>query len=305
MSITLDTKSTKRMVGLESNMTKYDDLMNASGNAWLLNDRRVSAARNILIVVLLLCSTGCRSAPRSIQFDDKKSIHVLVIPGILGRNPFEGGMAKQIERDLPCASVQYWDWTAEERPLWQRLWFLNGVDNLTTYARNQRRAAILAKALTEWRATHKTDTVYLVAGSAGTGIALFACEMLPKEIFFQRAVFISSAVSPQCDLEPVLSRTEDGLFSYYSEKDWYVLGIGTREHGCVDRICGDAAGHIGFVHLNDPRVREMAWTVDHRKYGNRGGHAGGFKPCFVHHFVVPLLDENSANDPPEWKSLQQ
>lgn len=252
----------------------------------------------VFAAVALPMLSGCLARPHKIE--SEKPNYILFIPGILGQNIFELSAARAVADGSPDASTQFWDWTLVDRPVWQRIFSPLGIDNLTEYSRNRRRATQLAAALTEWRSVHKDDKLYVVAISGGVGLLAFACEELPSDFKFDRIVLISGALSRDYDFDNILAHSADGLFNYYSEDDRFVLGRGTRTYGNMDRRCADAIGKIGIHDPANPKIRQLEWTPAMQKLGNDGGHAGGLAAKFLKTYVSPLFDDDPSNDPSEW-----
>lgn len=249
------------------------------------------------VLGLVLCALpGCCTLPEPIRGGPH---HVLLIPGILGEQRHIRIPRDVIAAAYPNATTQIWDWTCIDRPWDQRILSPIGVDNLTNYERNQRRATILAIALDDWRRqANPGDKLQIVAVSGGVGLTCFALERTSPEFRADRIVFISGAISRDYDLAPILAHTRRGLYAYHSHRDWLVLGRGTRKYGTMDRRCADAVGRIGLP----PRegIWQLAWRREFRQYGNRGGHGGGLARKFIAAYVVPMLDDDPVNDPPEW-----
>lgn len=239
---------------------------------------------------------GCCTLPEPIHGG---SHHVLLIPGILGEKRHIRVPRDAIAAAFPNATTQIWDWTCIDRPWDQRILSPLGVDNLTDYERNLRRATMLAIALDDWRRqANPEDKLQIVAVSGGVGLTCFALERTSPEFHADRLVFISGAISRDYDLVPILAHINRGLYNYYSNRDWLVLGRGTRKYGTMDRRCADAIGRIGLT----PRegLWQLAWCRELREFGNRGGHGGGLTREFIRAYVVPLLDNDATNDPPDW-----
>jgi len=240
---------------------------------------------------------GCTTCPRGIESTRER--HVVVLPGIFGTRMDNGGtrrFCRQIERELPEVSAQVWDWTLIERTV-----SVAGVDNLTDYARNRRRAACLAEHIQAWRERHPDTPLYLVGQSGGAGIALFACEALPVEAKVEAVVLVSAGISPTYDVSGALQRTRRGIYNYYSGEDDKLLDEFTTNLGTIDRVYGPAAGYVGFK-TDDPRVFQLAWQPAMRELGNAGGHPEGLQRRFAREYLLPLFRADRARVPPEWRS---
>jgi hypothetical protein len=222
--------------------------------------------------------------------------HVLILPGIQGMAfDFAGlaGFERQIERENPLVSAQIWDWTRIEPQF-------GSVPRLKDLARNRRRAKVLAAEIATWRLRHRDAGLSIVGYSAGTGIALFACDELPPDAALDRIVLVSSGLSPSCDLDAALARATGGVFNYFSDQDTTVLRDFTTRHGTIDRVYGPSAGCVGF-RCDDPRLRQLRWTPAMKRLGNPGGHTDGFAQGFAREYLLPLLDPD-GEIPQGWRT---
>ena len=122
------------------------------------------------------------------------------------------------------------------------------------------------------------EPLILVGYSGGGGMALLIAEALPREVILDRLILIGAAMSPTYDLTKVLAKTRE-LVCFYSEQDWFILGLGTRTFGTIDRRHGDSAGRVGFHDaqghlLQAPKLRQVPWGSEWRRLGHDGGHVG-------------------------------
>ena len=238
---------------------------------------------------------SCIVPPKPIESTRQR--HVVILPGILG-SPVgidaTQALRSQIEREMPDVSAQVWDWTALEPTI-----SIAGIDNLTDYARNRRRASLLARDIEAWTRQHPGSPLYLLALSGGAGIALFACEELPPDVTFEGIILVSGGVSITYDLTGALAHTKLGIFNYYSPKDVNVLRDGTTRHGTMDRVKGPAIGYAGFD-SDHPKLYQLAWDQSMRSLGNWGGHSTSLRPTFARRYLLPLFHAETSAIPPEW-----
>jgi len=251
-----------------------------------------------LIACILFTATlpSCIVPPKPIESNRQR--HVLILPGI-GGSPIglsdTQALRSQIEREMPDVSAQVWDWTALERTI-----SISGIDNLTNYDRNRRRASVLARDIEAWTRRHPGSPLYLLALSGGAGIAVFACEELPPDETLEGIILVSGGVSPTYDLTHALAHTQLGIFNYYSHKDVHVLRDVTTRHGTMDRRHGPAVGYAGFD-FHHPKLFQLAWDPSMRSLGNWGGHSSGLRPAFARRYFLPLLKGDETAIPPEWR----
>ncbi len=240
--------------------------------------------------LVLVTAAGC-IAPRRITGD--AGGHVLVLPGIGGNNGWTQRLASMIDAEVAGVSAEVWDWTCIEP--------VGFLGDLMDERRNRRRAAVLAQQLVEWRQAHPDARLYLTAHSGGAGVVLFTCEALPADFRIERIVFISPAVSAGVDLTPALERSRLGVVNYYSERDRWILGLGTQVFGTTDRRRVRSAGLIGFRPPDDDRydgkVTQIAWEPSMIPLGNVGAHMTGMAPAFVRVYLLPLFEPAGRTAP--------
>ena len=81
--------------------------------------------------------------------------------------------------------------------------------------------------------------------SGGTGLVVRALEGLPEDSV-EAAVLLSPALSPGYDLSRALRAVRREMVVFWSPLDLFVLGLGTRIFGTVDRVNSVSAGLVGF-----------------------------------------------------------
>jgi hypothetical protein len=161
----------------------------------------------------------------------------------------------------------------------------------------QRKAEELAEEVMAYKTAHPARPVYLVGKSGGAGLVLTAAEYLPPATL-ERIILLAPAVAADHDLRPALRATRREIVNFYSLRDHFVLGWGTKQFGTIDRVYGPAAGWRGFVepegctdadHLLYGRLVQVAWRPDMILEGNFGNHLGSGMPGFVGKEVAPWL----------------
>lgn len=153
------------------------------------------------------------------------------------------------------------------------------IENLTDLRRNQERAKSIAFRIAGYQRCYPAAPVTLVGYSGGGGLAVLVAEALPEDVELDRMILIGAAISPDHDMRRALARCRRGIVNYYSANDWFMLGVGTRALGTIDRKKTDSAGRIGFRlasgELRDePELTQIAWRSDWRELGHNGSHVG-------------------------------
>ena len=84
---------------------------------------------------------------------------------------------------------------------------------------------------------------------------------------------------------------------FWSPFDVFVLGVGTKVFGTIDRVRAFSAGLVGF-RVRDgeaySKLRQIRWRPGMATTGNLGGHVGPDSPAFLRKYVVPLLRPEGA-----------
>jgi hypothetical protein len=187
----------------------------------------------------------------------------------------EGGCGMEMET---------FDWTGGQRSL-TALWRAQHSD-------------VPARQLAErieaiWREKPE-QPISMTADSSGCGVALNAIASLPTGVHIRTIVLSSPALAPSYDLRPALAHVDGEIISFYSERDFLILWLGTTVFGTVDGYHRSAAGRVGFRVLgNDPaysRLRQIAYEPAWlEQYGNNGGHSRALSPRFARGVIAPLF----------------
>jgi pimeloyl-ACP methyl ester carboxylesterase len=218
---------------------------------------------------------------------------VLVADGVGGLDLCGTGLAYVSARSgLPhCVHVMRW---GHGFGRWHR--------DLTDVTNHEVRAATMVDQVALFRNEHPGAPVFLVGKSGGTGLVVRALEALPEGTV-ERAVLIAPALSPDYDLRRAIHAVRREVVVFWSPLDVFILGLGTRLFGTVDRVPSVAAGLTGFrmPPTTDPteyaRLRQVRWRPAMGTTGYFGGHVGPDNPRFLRQYVVPLLRVDEESDP--------
>lgn len=165
--------------------------------------------------------------------------------------------------------------------------------------RNRVIAARLARRLLAFRRVHPTTRIHLFGYSGGGGVAVFVCEALRGRCVIENLILIAPALSPDYNLAPAL-RSVIRCTVFASENDRYLLGLGTRLFGTIDRQRVVAAGNVGFhlpvaaTHEDRARygkVSQVRWSQSFRQWCVSGGHIGWLSEPFVASVLLPLITD--------------
>jgi pimeloyl-ACP methyl ester carboxylesterase len=172
------------------------------------------------------------------------------------------------------------------------------VADHTDWQHAQEEGYRLASQIDSYHQAHPSQAIYLVAHSAGSGVALTAAAAVPPGSV-NRVILLSPSVSADYDLRPALRSTRDGIDVFYSRRDVFSLGFGVAFAGTSDGFRGSqAAGRVGFRAQAETdedealyaKLSQHPWERRQARDGNRGFHSGSRRPRFLHAFVLPLLN---------------
>jgi pimeloyl-ACP methyl ester carboxylesterase len=170
--------------------------------------------------------------------------------------------------------------------------------DLTNAANRDAQARALAAEVERFRGRHPEAAVFLVGKSGGAGVVVRALEELPAAAV-EVAVLLAPALSPRYDLTRALRGVRRELVVFWSPLDVFILGVGTRVFGTIDRVKAVSAGLVGFRPPAAPvdpawraeyaKLRQVRWRPAMAATGYLGGHVGPDSPAFLRKYVVPLL----------------
>jgi hypothetical protein len=178
--------------------------------------------------------------------------------------------------------------------------------DLTNTGNHDEKAGLLAESVREYKAERPMDPVFLVAKSGGAGVVVKALERIDEKQV-ERAVLLAPALSPAYDLTCALRAVRHEMVVFWSPFDVFMLGMGTKVFGTVDRVRTVGAGLVGFRtpapggKLNEnnggqyDKLRQIQWRPRMAGALYLGGHFGTDSPLFLRKYVVPLLRPREAS----------
>jgi hypothetical protein len=211
---------------------------------------------------------------------------LLHVPGIAGVTQLDQTLTDGIRDGGFKGEIEVYDWTGEQR----------GIAALVNRERNEREAQKIAKRILEHRRKRPNVPILLSGHSGGTGIVVFALEKLPKDVMVDGVLLLSPALSPTYDLSKALSHVHGRLYCFSSTLDMFVLGMGTKLFGTMDRQKGESAGRVGFLkpdNAADPAQYDKLVSCPYDKawmrFGNIGDHMTVMSQAFAEHILAPLV----------------
>lgn len=179
------------------------------------------------------------------------------------------------------------------------------LDHNASVQYKRSKAKKLAAEIQTYEDHHPGAPVNLIALSAGTAVAVFALEALPREHQLDNVVLLGSSISNHYDLTEALRRVRNRVFVLTSEKD-AVLSLLVATSGTADRqFCGACSAGLHGFHLPQQasaetkrlygKMQTIAWRSEFEKWGNFGGHTDAANPKFIKRYVAPLLLEDDSS----------
>jgi len=91
-----------------------------------------------------------------------------------------------------------------------------------------------------------------------------------------------------------LRHCRHGIVSYYSEDDWFNVGLLTEIFGTMDRKWTSSAGKLGFLDRDgQPAVcdglTQIAWIPEWRRLGHYGGHGDYDSRAWAREVLAPVI----------------
>lgn len=140
--------------------------------------------------------------------------------------------------------------------------------------------------------------------SAGTGVAIFACEELKPGYQVDNVVLLAGSISHNYDVSKALRNIRGKIYNYYSSQD-LVLSGPMKLFGTIDGKMGTDG--VGLVGLSPPRGRDrvvnIRWRPEFRRHGYYGGHTDITSAGFVKNYLAAHLIERIGGDGPQNTAL--
>ncbi|MBN1942910.1 MAG: hypothetical protein JW849_06410 [Phycisphaerae bacterium] len=240
---------------------------------------------------LVLC-VGCGPKQPWATADRMQRGLVVVLPGIEGR---QSGLADSIAEGLDQGGV---NWAIEIQD-WTSGWGV--LYNLRAEDRNRLKAQELSHRIRRYQIAYPARPVVLVGQSGGGAIAVWTAEALNPDQRIEGILLINVALSRDYSLLRALDHTERGIVSFYSPRDWMLLGVGTTMYGTMD---GRHAISAGMEKFRAPaadrpaayaRLFEIGWSKEMARTGHPGLHVTSAAKDFVARYIAPLVLADAWN----------
>ncbi|MDP6546433.1 MAG: hypothetical protein QGH60_20835 [Phycisphaerae bacterium] len=154
-----------------------------------------------------------------------------------------------------------------------------------------RKAAELARIITDQRKRFPDAPIYLLGNSSGAYVALLATELLDEDIQVDYLALLAGTIHCRHDLAPALRRVKNKLIVSASLVDFAANGIATFIFGTADRRRGPAMGFLGAYDFDSgqpfkhEKLEEIGWRPWMVILGSFGMHDW----CMVNGFLMQVL----------------
>lgn len=167
--------------------------------------------------------------------------------------------------------------------------FVPAIDQVNILG-NKLRSGGLSRKIRDYARRHPEQEINLIALSAGTGIAVWAIEGLPKDARVDNLVLLGSSLSHNYDMSKALKHIKGKVYVYHSEHD-EILTSAVRILGTVDGKHEDSAGLVGLhpPKGGDGKIVNIAWSQRFMEYGWTGAHTDSTNRRFIQHVVAPRI----------------
>ena len=182
-------------------------------------------------------------------------------------------------------SVRNWRWSVTFNPL---------LDQTVGRGHARIRGANLGQEITEYKRRYPGNQVNIIALSAGTGVAVWACEALTPPGKVHNVILLSSNLSSRYDMHKAMRDIDGKVFVYASPHD-EILDGPMRALGTIDGTFDEPAGVAGFrtpADLRD-RIVNIRWSAKYERHGWTGSHTD----CTSEPFVRVVLSQHIIERP--------
>jgi hypothetical protein len=182
--------------------------------------------------------------------------------------------------------------------------FNPALDQTIGRAAARARGVALGKEITSYLTRRPDNKVNIIALSAGTGVAVWACENLKPPARVNTLILLGSSLSAHYDMREALANVSGGVWVYFSPND-QILNGPVRALGTIDgRMIADSAGLVGLhpPHGDDGKIHNIGWAARWGRYGWSGAHTDATSEPFVQNVlarhILPLMSQETVALPP-------
>jgi pimeloyl-ACP methyl ester carboxylesterase len=194
--------------------------------------------------------------------------------------------------------VEHFIWTTYWGPIYDQM----------SITHNRRKAAELARQIEAHLDLHPSGKVNIIALSAGSGVAVFALEVLGSDYRVDNVVLLSSSLSAEYDLTRALKHVRGGMYFFWSPDDPILKRL-VPIVGSVDQEGSTplAAGVAGAsppvrasretMQLYRQRVHNVKWEPEILVGPVKYWHAGSITRSMIRELVAPIIVGKAPETP--------
>ncbi|HOB73222.1 MAG TPA: hypothetical protein PKG54_01735 [Phycisphaerae bacterium] len=234
--------------------------------------RSLTGAGVLCCLLVAGCGTQSRSAPGVERFDAHGRTYYIDGAGNWGFGVTD--IQQGLRRAGYKGNIINYRWSPTFNP---------ALDQTVGRAAARSRGRQLAREITAYLREYPGNKVNIIALSAGTGVAVWACENLEPPAEVNCLILLGSSLWAHYDMSKALANISGGVWVYYSPHD-QVLSGPVKALGTIDgRIIADSAGLIG---LHPPcgdggKIHNIGWSPKWERYGWSGSHTDATSEPFV------------------------
>jgi len=196
--------------------------------------------------------------------------------------------------------VEVFIWTTSLNPL---------IDQLNILGAAEGAGKRLAGKINDYKKRHPGKRVNIIALSAGTGVAVWACEHLETGCEIDHLVLLGSSLSHNYNMTKAMPHIQGNIFVYHSPHDSVLSSV--EVVGTIDRKTGVKS--VGQVGMKPPggdhgKVINTPWSKRWESLGWHGGHTDCTKERFVHReiarHIVPTQTAPPAESPQQQDAMR-
>jgi hypothetical protein len=150
----------------------------------------------------------------------------------------------------------------------------------------------LGEQITAYLRKYPEADVNLIALSAGTGVAVWACENIEPPAKVKSVILLGSSLSSDYNMTLALRNIENGVYVYHSRADMILQGP-VRTLGTIDGKIGvEPAGIVGL--RGGLKIHNTPWSPRYERYGWTGSHTDATSSPFVRHVLAQHVVSSDA-----------
>jgi hypothetical protein len=142
------------------------------------------------------------------------------------------------------------------------------------------KARQLAREIEHYLQHYPGNQVNIIALSAGTGVAIWACEELKPTATVQNLIMLSSSLSSSYDMRKALAHIKGTVYVYTSPNDGVLSGP-VQILGTIDGSFDVAPAGLAGLRSPSQQIRNIAWSRKYEAYGWTGSHVSAVREEFV------------------------